>query len=429
MPVGEISSMLGFMPADPTIDHLGPRAEQRAGLGIDAPRWLEEQLDELLVLAKASFPPPQYELLAKILGIAERQNARTSLTRFRHMLFGSSTETLANVRKGSPDDAGNGNNPDTDAAARVPSESPAPLAGANEKKKVKGHGRNGADAYGGAEVIEIALPDLKSGAACPTCLVIVKVVGQAPLSATVYRLARMRCRLCDALFTAPLPADVSASKYDHNCASMLALLRYGSGMPLHRIEQLQACLHIPSPDATQWEIVETAAEGPRHAYEEMIRQAAHNDDTPARILSLMGERRVKAEAKAAAAGNPPAAGKAINTSGIVSLLGEQKIMLFFTGTAHAGTNLEEVLTHRAASLRAPIQMCDALSANTKGDFSTFLALCLAHGRRNFAEVAPNFPEQCHHVLDVLASVYRHDEETKAQSMSDTQRLLYHRTHS
>jgi hypothetical protein len=215
---------------------------------------------------------------------------------------------------------------------------------------------------------------------------------------------------------------------------MVALLRYGSGMPMHRIEQLQACLHVPLPDATQWDIVETAAEGPRHAYEEMIRQAAqgrvlHNDDTPTRILSLMGERRVKAEAQAKAAGQPVNTAKAINTSGIVSLLGEQKIMLFFTGPAHAGTNLAQVLAHRAASLRAPIQMCDALAANTKGEFSTFLGLCLAHGRRNFVEVESNFPEPCRHVIDVLASVYRHDADTKEQLMSQTQRLLHHRNHS
>lgn len=366
------------------------------------------------------------------------QNAKMSLQRFRRMLFGARTESLANVFKESECDAGRQDDPAGAQIVAKPDESPEPVN--PDKKKIKGHGLNGSDAYRSAPVVEIALPDLKAGDSCPECLdgkvydspprTIVKVIGQAPLAAIVYKLARVRCRLCDAIFTVPMPDGTSPSKYDHSCASMLALLRYGSGMPMHRLEKLQASLHIPVPDSTQWDIVEAAAEGPRHAHEEMIRQAAqgevlHNDDTPARILALMGERRAKAEA----AGKAMPKTKAINTSGIVALLGERKVVLFFTGPAHAGTNLAQVLAHRAAHLRRPIQMCDALSANVKGDFDTFLGLCLAHGRRNFIEVAPNFPEPCRHVIDVLASVDRHDAHARGARMSAPQRLLHHRANS
>lgn len=404
-----------------------------------------EQLDELLALAKAaSFPQPQYELLAGVLGtfiyvMQALQNAKTSLQRFRKMLFGARTESKAQIFKEIGGEAGQAD-ADPAGTALAPDQLPASAGTDTDNKKIKGHGRNGADAYRGAPVVAIALPDLKAGDTCPECVsgkvydspprTIVKVIGQAPLAATVYKLARLRCRLCDAIFTAPLPEGVSPSKYDHSCATVLSLLRYGSGMPLYRIEQLQASLHMPVPDATQWEIVEAAAEGPRHAHEELIRQAAqgellHNDDTPARILALMGERRAKAEA----AGKPVPKTKAINTTGIVALVGERKVVLFFTGPAHAGTNLAQVLAHRAAHLRPPIQMCDALSANTKGDFVTFLSLCLAHGRRNFVEVAASFPEPCLHVIDVLASVYAHDAHARDAKMSPVQRLLHHRVNS
>jgi len=402
-----------------------------------------EQLDELLALAKAaSFPQPQYELLAGVLGtfiyvMQALQNAKTSLQRFRKMLFGARTESKAHLIEDIGGDAGHAD--DDPVGTGVALASDQPPAG-TDKKKSKGHGRNGADAYRGAPVVAIALPDLKAGDTCPECVsgkvydspprTIVKVAGQAPLAATRYKLARLRCRLCDAIFTASLPEGVSPSKYDHSCATMLSLLRYGSGMPLYRIEQLQANLHMPVPDATQWDIVEKAAEGPRHAHAEMIRQAAqgevlHNDDTPARILALMGERRAKAEA----AGKLVPKTKAINTTGIVALVGERKVVLFFTGPAHAGTNLAQVLAHRAAHLRRPIQMCDALAANTKGDFDSFLSLCLAHGRRNFVEIAASFPEPCLHVIDVLASVYRHDAHAQDAKMSPAQRLLYHRANS
>jgi hypothetical protein len=39
-----------------------------------------------------------------------------------------------------------------------------------------------------------------------------------------------------------------------------------------------------------------------------------------------------------------------------------------------------------------MQMCDALAANAAGEFQTVLANCLAHGRRQVADVAEQFPE-------------------------------------
>jgi len=63
------------------------------------------------------------------------------------------------------------------------------------------------------------------------------------------KLQRLRCRLCDAIFTARLPAGVAAlPKYDASCASMTALLRFGSGIPHFRLEGLQASLYVPLLD-------------------------------------------------------------------------------------------------------------------------------------------------------------------------------------
>ena len=83
-----------------------------------------------------------------------------------------------------------------------------------------------------------------------------------------------------------------AAKYDPSCASLLALLRYGSGLPFYRIEGLQASLHVPLPDATQWDLVVQAVPAPRAVFGELIRQAGqgdllHCDDTRAKILSLI----------------------------------------------------------------------------------------------------------------------------------------------
>ena len=411
----------------------------------------QEQLDGLLALAKVAFPQPQYELLERVLEtfvyvMQALQNAKTSLTRFRHMLFGKRTENKRGILKEIGCDDGDCAN---QASTLTMPGDPAALAalaapsdGGDKKQKAKGHGRNGANAYRGAGVVACKHPDVRPGDRCPECLVgklylsepktIVKVSGQLPLGATVYTLDRLRCRLCDTIFTAPMPDGVDARKYDTSCASMIAMLRYGSGMPFHRLEGLQGCLHVPLPDATQWDIVNQAAAAPRHVFHELIKQAAqaevlHNDDTPGRILALMGVRRAKTEA----AGQETPRTKAINTTGIVALLGEQKqkVVLFFTGPAHAGQNLVLVLAHRAKELAAPTQMCDALTANSKGDFETDLRHCIAHGRRQFVEVAEHFPAPCRRVIEDLATVYGIDAHCKDQKMSDEQRLVYHQDNS
>ena len=111
-----------------------------------------------------------------------------------------------------------------------------------------------------------------------------RIVGQAPLAATVYELDRLRCNLCGEVFTAPEPEGIGPEKYDETTAAMIALLKYGSGMPFYRLEKLEHLLGIPLPASTQWEIVEEAAEVIKAARDELIRQAAqgevlHNDDT------------------------------------------------------------------------------------------------------------------------------------------------------
>jgi len=403
-----------------------------------------EEIDELLTLARTSFPTKQYELLEGVLStfvfvMLKLQNAKTSIKRFQRMLFGGRTEHKSNVleRAAVADDL---HVQDAIGAGAELAEVVVPVP----KPRPPGHGRNAAQAYSGAPIVECDHPDLEPGDRCPQCdkgkvydsppKSLVKVVGQAPLGATVYRVQRLRCRLCDAVFTAPLPAAVaSLPKYDSSCASMIAVLRYGAGLPHFRLEGLQAALYIPLPDATQWDIVAKAAPSPRAVFEELIRQAAqapllHSDDTPMKVLSLMKER-----AKAEAGGVKPVA-KAINTSGIVAVLQDdankqRKVVLFFTGHAHAGKNMERVLAHRAEELQPAMQMCDALAANVAGEFTTILANCLAHGRRQVTDVAEQFPEAARHVVEALAEVYKHDAQCRRQAYSPEQRLSFHRQHS
>ena len=235
---------------------------------------------------------------------------------------------------------------------------------------------------------------------------LVRIVGQAPLAATVYSLERLRCGACGQVFTAQEPEGVGPEKYDETAAAMIAQLKYGSGTPFYRLEKLEGQLGIPLPAATQWEVVEEAAELVKPARDELIRQAAqgevvHNDDTSMKVLKLERE--------------PGDERTGVFTSGIVSTGQGRKIALYFTGRQHAGENIADVLKQRAKDLSPVIQMCDALSRNVPklpSGVEILVANCLAHGRRQFVEVAQNFPEECRYVLEMLGEVYRYDAEAR-----------------
>jgi hypothetical protein len=116
----------------------------------------------------------------------------------------------------------------------------------------------------------------------------------------VTTIEQLRCNLCLEIFKAPLPEELGEKKYDESAASMIAILRYGTGVPFNRLDGLQANLGIPLPSSTQWDIVDDAEKLVRPAFEELVRQAAqgdvlHNDDTPVKILELM--KKMKKESK------------------------------------------------------------------------------------------------------------------------------------
>lgn len=365
----------------------------------------------------------------------------TTIQRLRHILFGASTEKTDKVLKNEVGSQEPGAEKD---CADAP---PHRTAGAAKTARPSpGHGRNGAQAYRGASKIQVSHSSLKKGDRCPECKrgklyelgtpgVLVRVKGQAPLAASVYELQKIRCNLCGEVYTADPPEGVGTEKYDESAASMVALLKYGSGVPFYRLERLQDNLEIPLPASTQWEIVAETAKVLEPIYEDLIREAAqgavlHNDDTSMTILELMGKGPPRqAEERGEASEEPGTDRTGVFTSGIVSTREGRKIALFFTGRKHAGENLAEVLARRAAELGPPIQMCDALSRNVPKDLQVIVANCNLHSRRNFVEVASRFPEECRYVLETFRELYKHDAFCREQGMSPEERLAFHQTHS
>ncbi len=109
-------------------------------------------------------------------------------------------------------------------------------------------------------------------------------MGQPPVGARVYSLQKLRCNLCGVVFTAEPPAESCGEKYDATVGSMIALLKYGTGVPFHRNEILQENLGVPLPASTQWDIVAAQAERAESVFEELLRQAVRvpHDDRAAR---------------------------------------------------------------------------------------------------------------------------------------------------
>lgn len=355
-----------------------------------------------------------FRMLVETMLVLRDESTRkgVSIKRLLFILHGPKTESFAAVCR----EARLGENP-----ATKPKEA---------REKAKGHGRNGAADFPKAKRIPVPLAGAASGGACPHCpngkiypqkeaSPLLRITGVAPFAATIYELERRRCNLCGEVFTAPAPAGVGEAKYDHSVAALLGLLRYGAGLPMNRIERLQLAFGVPLPASTQWELLLEAAGLLAPAQAELIRQAAqgqvmYNDDTVMRILE---------RAPIAREGR-----KAVYTSAILSKVGEHRIALFITGHNHAGENLEAVLKHRTENLPAPIQMCDALAANTvgeAGELNTILAHCLAHARRRFVEVENRFPTEVEHLLLELREVYRTDAQTKREGLDPQARLAFH----
>ena len=393
------------------------------------PERIELGVEELTRILDRAAPALAAEDLAKLRAAvdtlafltSELEAKGASIQRLRHLLFGAKTETTRRVLGVGAGGGGSGKTRDSNT-------------------KPKGHGRNGAAAYRGAEKVKVPHGSLQHGQACPDCeqgkvyaqsdpSVLVRVKGMAPLRATVYELARMRCHLCGKVFTAEAPQGVGTEKYDETAASMIGLLKYGTGVPFHRLQRLEASLGIPLPAATQWDVASRAAGLLAPAYAELVRQAAqgevvHNDDTTMKILDLTDEARAEALPKEASDERT-----GVFTSGILSIVEGKRIALFVTGPRHAGENLAEVLSQRTPERSPPIQMSDALSHNRPNGHETIAANCLAHARRRYVDVAANFPDECRRVLEALREVYRNDALARARGLSAEERLSFHQAES
>ena len=389
------------------------------------------RLEALLERIQPLLQPQDFQLLQQVVAslclvLEWLQKKSLSLRRLRQMIFGSKTEKSSKLLPKAKDQADK-------AADANPGSSPP-------KEKKKGHGRNGVGDYPGAERIAVPHQTLQPGCPCPLCrngrlydmykpAPVLRIVAQPIFSGKIYDLMRLRCNTCLMIFTARSPAQAGTSKYSEEVPAMLAVLRYGTGLPLFRIDKLQQSFGVPLPTATQWELLWEAAQLLMPVLECLIQMAAqawlfYHDDTRMKVLSLMKE-----NAGQAVEGRGSKERTGIFTTGIVAQVGERRIALFFTGRNHAGENLQSVLEQRQEGLPTPIQMSDGLASNRLHTGQIHEANCNAHSRRKYAELVDLFPKECRFVLENLKVVYKNDATTKELALSREARLQFHQTHS
>jgi hypothetical protein len=70
-----------------------------------------------------------------------------------------------------------------------------------------------------------------------------------------------------------------------------------------------------------------------------------------------------------------------------------------------------------------------LSSNNAEEERLIRCHCLAHGRRQFSDVADDFPAESAVVINALKLIYDHDDEAREQELTAQERLAYHQQYS
>jgi transposase len=388
---------------------------------------LERLVERVRARALEETDYPLIEALVQTLSIVREalEQKKLSIKRLRLMLFGSSTERTSIVTATEK------------AALRRPE--------GKSKRAPRGHGRRPAQSYWGARRIEVVHEQLHVGDVCPDChkgklydlgkpALLLSFSGAAPVQAELNACQRLRCGSCGIVFTAEAPEKVRAGKHDPSAGSMIALLRYGSGFPFHRLQRLQQALGIPLAASVQWKLVQRKAKLLLPVYERLTQEAAqgeviHVDDTTVKILTGVQVRTLPDEPEAQDEEPSEGTRKGSFTTGMVCRTARATIVLYRSGSRYAGENLKELLARRDPNAGTPIQISDGLNRNRAGDLPVIRASCNAHSRRRFVELIDAFPQECRGVLEAFKRVYRAEAQCVARALDPQQRLRHHQRHS
>lgn len=289
------------------------------------------------------------------------------------------------------------------------------------------------------------LDDLSKGDLCPECqkgklykyepATLLRITGQTPFVPEQHVMERLRCNACGQYFSAKLPDEVlkdgePGQKYGYSARSLMALHKFFAGAPYYRQESIQAMMGVKLTASTTFDQTELVANSLQPVYT-LLKQNAANamhyylDDTGNRILKQAPiEKRQRNSDK-------PRLRSGVYSSGVVATLNDgHRVVLYQTNIGHAGEFIDELLSQRSSHYPPPLLMSDALPSNHPSHpYEVHHCLCNSHGRRQFAEVLHQFPDEVEEILNWYGKIWKHEDEARAQGLDDEKRQAYHKTHS
>lgn len=393
----------------------------------------QEEIEKIIELVNASNLP--YDIKPFVIGCINLAcwipgalvEHKITVSNLKRLIFGKGAKKTKTLSP-SPDVEPSCNTPPEESTKNDVNEH------ADESLTPKGHGRLPHTVYTNANEHDVALKNLTPGSPCPLECggklyrmspgILVNIKGQNLASVDKYWLEKLRCGLCNEIFTADAPSHVCQEKYHPSFKAMLALQKYHMAMPFHRQKHFQSLIGFPIPASTQWQLMEELASSALLVFPTLERLAAngeliHNDDTVLRIVDLIYHNRH----------NPEEKRTGMFTTGILAQNGAYKIALFYNSKRHSGENMERLLDKRHKNQEKVIQMCDALSHNIPSNHETIVCNCLSHAFRKFEEIENFYPEICQSIMKWLAVPFKMDDISKQLEHDNQQRLLYHQEHS
>jgi transposase len=274
---------------------------------------------------------------------------------------------------------------------------------------------------------------------------LLRITGHSPYSAEQHVSEQLRCNGCGEIFSAELPAHVKADgrgdqQYGYSARAMMSIQRYFGGSPLYRQQSLQELFGAPVAASTLFDQCEKVAQACQPVFDALKALGANADrlyldDTTNRILDATpiekkrnGKTRMRSGVYTSAA--LAEISEPDTTTDPPQVIGSpRRIVLFRTNIGHAGEWLDELLWARDPTLKKPVLMSDALSSNHVTQTSYDKALCNVHGRRGFAELVEQSPEEVLFALECYAPVWENEGHCKDKRYTPAKRLAYHREHS
>ena len=233
----------------------------------------------------------------------------------------------------------------------------------------------------------------------------------------------LRCSVCLKTFRAEISEEIkSKPKYDPSCYASLVYHHYGAGLPMYRIQRIQAAQGVPLAGSTQWDLINRFAKASLLPIFEVLEKIAAQsscffwDDTNNKLLSIKKT------------------SKNCYTTVITGVTGDTKIHLFYTSESYAAKNADRLLSKRKVATPF-FSMTDAMQNNFPSTTNESLlarwiiCFCLVHGRRRLYEICDTFPREADFVLKCITEVYANESICLQKQMSDIERLKYHQIHS